>query len=132
MNSIERAANAIATILIREGIGYLQSKTVIKRTRAQAGLFAPPEKRTSIVSRLIEEELPFIDHAFAAGGTTGLLRSSFALSIPERSFAHSGQNALRETVPAHRRQRYDRPHSRSTMRGSTIGRPDLPEHFPSL
>jgi len=38
MTSIERTA-----ILIREGIDYLQSKTVIKRARAQAGLSAPPE-----------------------------------------------------------------------------------------
>ncbi len=73
MTSIERAANAIATILIREGIDYLQSKTVIKRARAQAGLSAPPEKRTSINRLTIEEELAFIDHAFDAGGTTGLL-----------------------------------------------------------
>lgn len=73
MTSIERAANAIATILIREGIDYPQSKTVIKRARAQAGLSAPPEKRTSINRLTVEEELAFIDHAFDAGGTTGLL-----------------------------------------------------------
>lgn len=73
MTSIERAAKAIATILVREGIDYLQSKAVIKRARAQAGLSAPPEKRTSINRLTIEEELAFIDHAFDAGGTTGLL-----------------------------------------------------------
>lgn len=73
MTSIERAANAIATILIREGIDYLQSKTVIKRARVQAGLSAPPEKRSSINRLTIEEELTFIDRAFDAGGTTGLL-----------------------------------------------------------
>lgn len=73
MTSIERAANAVATILIREGIDYLQSKAVIKRARSQAGLSAPPEKRTSINRLTIEEELTFIDHAFEAGGTTGLL-----------------------------------------------------------
>jgi len=37
VTSIDRAASAIATILIREGIDYLQSKAVIKRARAQAG-----------------------------------------------------------------------------------------------
>ena len=73
MTSIERAANAIATILIREGIDYLQSKTVIKRARMQAGLSAPPEKRSSINRLTIEEELTFIDRAFDAGGATGLL-----------------------------------------------------------
>lgn len=73
MSSIERAANAIATILIREGIDYLQSKEVIKRARAQVGLSAPPEKRTSINRLSIEEELAFIDYAYEAGGATGLL-----------------------------------------------------------
>lgn len=74
MTSIDRAASAIATILIREGIDYLQSKVVIKRARAQAGLSAPPEKRTSINRLAIEEELAFIDHAYeASGATTGLL-----------------------------------------------------------
>ncbi len=73
MSSIERAANAIATILIREGIDYLQSKAIIKRARAQIGLSAPPEKRTSINRLSIEEELAFIDHAYEAGGATGLL-----------------------------------------------------------
>lgn len=60
MTSIERAAKAIATILVREGIDYLQSKAVIKQARAQAGLFAAPEKRTSINRLTIEEELTFI------------------------------------------------------------------------
>ena len=73
MTSIDRAANAIATILIREGIDYLQSKAVIKRARAQAGLSAPPEKRTSINRLTVEEELVFIDHAYEASGATGLL-----------------------------------------------------------
>lgn len=73
MSSIDRAANAIATILIREGIDYLQSKAVIKRARTQAGLSAPPEKRTSINRLTIEDELAFIDHAYEASGATGLL-----------------------------------------------------------
>lgn len=73
MSSIERAASAIATILIREGIDYLQSKAVIKRARAQIGLSAPPEKRMSINRLSIEEELAFIDHAYEASGATGLL-----------------------------------------------------------
>lgn len=73
MTSTERAAIAIATILIREGIDYLQSKAVIKRARAQAGLSAAPEKRTSINRLSIEEELAFIDHAYETSGATGLL-----------------------------------------------------------
>jgi len=69
----DRAAKAIATILIREGIDYGQSKAVIKRARTQAGLVAPAERRASINRLTIEEELAFIDQAFEAGGTTGLL-----------------------------------------------------------
>ncbi|MHA6642739.1 tyrosine-type recombinase/integrase [Mesorhizobium sp. A623] len=50
---------------------------MIKRARAQAGLSAPREKRTSINRLTIEEELVFIDHAYgASGATTGLLLQS--------------------------------------------------------
>ncbi|MER8748022.1 hypothetical protein NKH57_01885 [Mesorhizobium sp. M1050] len=57
------ASNAIVAILIREGIDYLQSKAVVKRVRAQAGLSAPVKRRTSINRLRVEEELIFIDHA---------------------------------------------------------------------
>jgi integrase/recombinase XerD len=73
MSSIERASRAVAAILIREGIDYLQSKTVIKVARKQAGLSAPPEKRPTINRLTLEEELAFIDHAYGASGITGLL-----------------------------------------------------------
>ena len=72
MSSIDRAASAIATILIRDGIDY-QSKAAIKHARIQAGLSAPPEKRTSINRLSIEEELAFIDYAYETSGATGLL-----------------------------------------------------------
>ncbi len=45
MSPIERAAAAVAAILVREGIDYAQSKAVIKAARARAGLRAPPEPR---------------------------------------------------------------------------------------
>lgn len=67
MTSIKRAANAIATILIREGI-HLPAKHGGHQTR-------PPRpdcqrRRTGEGSR---RNLTFINHAYDAGGTTGLL-----------------------------------------------------------
>ena len=73
MSSIERAASAIAAILVREGVDYPQSKAVFKVARQRAGLRAPPERRGSINRLTIEEELRFIDQAYAQGGRTGLL-----------------------------------------------------------
>lgn len=70
---IDRAARAVATILVREGIDYAQSKAVIKRARAEAGLAAPTERRPSIDRLTLEEEIAFVDHAFETGGTTCLL-----------------------------------------------------------
>ena len=73
MSSIERAASAVAAILVREGVDYLQSKAVFKTARRQAGLRAPVERRGSIDRLTLEEELRFIDQAYAQGGRTGLL-----------------------------------------------------------
>jgi hypothetical protein len=73
MGRIERIANAIAAILAREGIDYLQSKAVFKAARQKAGLTAPPDRRGAIDRLTLEEELRFIDRAYAKGGRTGLL-----------------------------------------------------------
>ena len=40
---IERAANQIADILMREGLDYTQTKAVFKQARTKAGLRAPKE-----------------------------------------------------------------------------------------
>ena len=73
MSPIERAAAAVAAILVREGIDYAQSKAVIKAARARAGLRAPPERRGTIDRLTIEEELRILDRAYARGGRTGLM-----------------------------------------------------------
>ncbi len=73
MGRIERIANVIAAILAREGVDYLQSKAVFKVARQKAGLTAPPDRRGAIDRLTLEEELRFIDQAYAKGGRTGLL-----------------------------------------------------------
>ncbi len=71
MGGIESTAAAIAAILVREGVDYLQSKAIFKAARQKAGLQAPPERRGRIDRLTIEEELRFIDQAYAQGGRTG-------------------------------------------------------------
>jgi integrase/recombinase XerD len=73
MASIPRAAKAIAAILVREGIDYAQSKAVFRAARQHAGLHAPPERRDGVDRLTVEEELHFLDQAYAQGGRTGLM-----------------------------------------------------------
>ena len=73
MGYIERSANQIAEVLMREGLDYTQTKAVFKLARAKAGLRAPKEKRGSPVRLTLEEELRFIDQAYVSGGQTGLM-----------------------------------------------------------
>jgi integrase/recombinase XerD len=73
MPSITRAARAIAAILAREGIDYAQSKAVFRAARQRAGLRASPERRGGVDRLTVEEELRFLDQAFAQGGRTGLM-----------------------------------------------------------
>jgi integrase/recombinase XerD len=73
MASIARAATAIAAILVREGIDYAQSKAVFRAARQRAGLHAPPERRGGVDRLTVEEELRFLDQAYAQGGRVGLM-----------------------------------------------------------
>ena len=73
MASIKRAAAAVAAILVREGVDYTQSKTVFKAARERAGLRAAPERRGGVDRLTVEEELHFLDQAYAQGGKTGLM-----------------------------------------------------------
>lgn len=70
---IDRVSSQIADILMREGVGYTQTKTVFKAARVKAGLRAPKEKRGSPVRLTLEEELRFIDQAYAQSGQVGLM-----------------------------------------------------------
>jgi integrase/recombinase XerD len=73
MASVARIAAAIAAILVREGVNYAQSKTVFKAARRRAGLHAAPEHRASVQRLTVEEELRFLDQAYAQSGRTGLM-----------------------------------------------------------
>src|ERR1700733_5785404 len=73
MASVARIAAAIAAILVREGGDYAQSKAVFKAARQRAGLHAPPERQASVQRLTVEEELRFLDQAYAQGGRTGLM-----------------------------------------------------------
>jgi integrase/recombinase XerD len=73
MACIKRAAAAIATILVREGVDYAQSKAVFKAARERAGLRAVPEHRGGVDRLTVEEELRFLDQAYARDGRTGLM-----------------------------------------------------------
>ena len=73
MASLQRAAAAIAASLVREGIDYAQSRTVFKAARQRAGLQAPPERRGGVVRLTVEEELRFLDRAYAQSGRVGLM-----------------------------------------------------------
>jgi integrase/recombinase XerD len=64
MGTLERIAAAVAAILVREGVDYPQSKAIFKIAR-KAGLRAPPERHATIERLTIEEELRFIDQAYA-------------------------------------------------------------------
>jgi integrase/recombinase XerD len=72
MASIARAA-AIAAILVREGLDYAQSKAAFKAARQKAGLRAPPARRGGVDRLTVEEELRFLDQAYARDGRTGLM-----------------------------------------------------------
>ncbi len=73
MASIARTAAAIAAILARDGIDYAQSKAVFRAARQRAGLRAPPERRGGVDRLTVEEELRFLDEAYAQDGRTGLM-----------------------------------------------------------
>ncbi len=73
MASVKRAAAAVAVILVREGVDYAQSKAMFKAARERAGLRASPERRGGVDRLTVEEELRFLDQAYAQDGRTGLM-----------------------------------------------------------
>jgi integrase/recombinase XerD len=73
MTSIARTAAAVAAILARDGIDYAQSKVVFRAARQRAGLRAPVERRSGVDRLTVEEELRFLDQAYAQDGRTGLM-----------------------------------------------------------
>lgn len=113
---IERASSRIADVLMREGLDYTQTKAVFREARRKAGLRAPKERRGSPARLTLEEELRFIDQAYAQGGQVGLMMqvlletgtrvSEFVqlrvedVSVAERMICvESGKGAKRREVP---------------------------------
>jgi integrase/recombinase XerD len=83
MASITRAAAAIAVILVREGVDSPQSRAVFKAARERAGLRAAPEHRSAVDRLTVEEELRFLDQAYAQNGRTGLMLQTLLETGPE-------------------------------------------------
>ena len=113
---ITRVADEIADILLREGIDYVQSKAVFRAARIKAGLHAPKETRNAPARLTLEEQLRFIDAAYARNGRTGLMvqilletgvrASEFValrvedVSLGERTIAvESGKGGKRREIP---------------------------------
>ena len=70
---IDRVADAVAAILTREGLDYAQTKAVFKAARQKAGLKPPKERRGAPARLSLEEELRFLDQAYAQSGQVGLM-----------------------------------------------------------
>ena len=113
---IDRVAGEIAALLAREGLDYLQTKAVFKAARQKVGLTAPKPKRGSPARLSLEEELRFIDHAYARSGLVGLMMQTLletgarvsefvALRVENISFAErvvtieAGKGEKRRTGP---------------------------------
>ena len=113
---IERISGEIADILLREGIEYVQTKAVFRAAREKAGLKAPKERRTAPSRLMLEEQLRFIDAAYARDGQSGLMIQALletgtrvsefvALRVEDVSLAErviiieSGKGGKRREVP---------------------------------
>ena len=113
---IERISGEIADILLREGVDYLQTKAVFRAAREKAGLKAPKERRTAPSRLTLEEQLRFIDAAYARDGQSGLMIQTLletgtrvsefvALRVEDVSLAErviiieSGKGGKRREVP---------------------------------
>lgn len=73
MSTIERLANEVANLIVREGLDYNQTKAVFQAARRKAGLKPLPKRRGAVERLTLEEELRFIDQAYAGGDRTGLM-----------------------------------------------------------
>lgn len=73
MSYVERVSDSIADLIVREGLDYNQTKAVFKAARNKAGLKAPPGKKGAVERLSLEEELRFVEQAYAQDGRTGLM-----------------------------------------------------------
>ena len=119
MASVRRIAAAVAAILVREGVDYARSKAVFKAARERAGLRATPERRGNVDRLTVEEELRFLDQAYAQNGRTGLMLQTLLetgaraselvqiriedVGLPERVITiRDGKGGRRREVPIRR------------------------------
>lgn len=119
MGYIGKISDAIAEILIREGLDYNQSKTVFKLAREKAGLKAEKKRRGSVERLSLEEEFLFIDQAYKESGRMGLMMQTLLesgcrvsefveLRVEDLSFAQrlitivQGKGGKRREIPMRR------------------------------
>ena len=118
MGYIDRVGEEIAAILVREGLGYNQSKAVFKAARQKADLKPPKKKRGSAERLTLEEELRFIDAAYEQDGRTGRMMQTLLetgcrasefvrmrvqdVSFAERLVQIKGKGNRRREVPIRR------------------------------
>lgn len=119
MGYIESVSNEIAKIIIREGLDYNQTKAVFKAARLKAEVKPAASKKGSVERLSLEEELRFIETAYAQGGRTGLMMQTLletgcrvsefiALRVDDISFAErlivirEGKGGKRREVPIRR------------------------------
>ena len=69
---------------------YVQTKAVFKAARIKAGLRAPKERRAAPARLTLEEQLQFIDAAYARNGQTGLMVQTL-LETGTRGFVAPGE-----------------------------------------
>ena len=72
MTAIARAAAAIVAVLSARG-GLRPRQGGVQSRRTRAGLRAAPERRGGVDRLTVEEELRFLDQAYAQGDRTGLM-----------------------------------------------------------
>lgn len=119
MSYVERISDSVADLLVREGLDYNQTKAVFKAARKKAGLKPPPGRKGAVQRLSLEEELRFIEQAYAKDGRTGLMMqvlletgaraSEFAdLRVEDVGFSErlvvvrSGKGGKRREVPIRR------------------------------
>ena len=70
---VDRAADQVADILMRDGLDYTQTKALFRKARPKTGLSALKRHRGSPARLTLEVETRFIDQAYAPSGQVGLM-----------------------------------------------------------
>ena len=73
MSREDHAAQEIAAVFVRYGLDYNGTKGPVAEARKIAGLARPRDRKTIIERLTVEDELAFLDAAWARSGQTGLM-----------------------------------------------------------